>query len=83
MPSRGRKRKTKRRKISLLYKFVECVNCKNKDLEGIRGIVIEETKNTLKILCIDGKIRIIIKNQCWYYVKQRDMIFLIPPARLK
>ncbi len=85
MPSKKRKRRkqAKKRKISLLYKFVECVNCKNRYLEGIRGIVIEETKNTLKILCVDGKVRTIIKNQCWYYVKQDNKLFLVPPSRLR
>lgn len=93
MPSKKRKFRKRRsqeaslifsnRKISLLYRFVECTNCRNKSLEGLKGLVIDETKNTLKILCIDGKIRTVIKNVCWYYVKINNKVYLIPPSRVK
>lgn len=69
-------------KSSILYKFVECVNCKSKDVNGIKGLVIDETKNTVIILTIDGKIKTIIKSICWFYVHVNDKIYLIPGKRI-
>ena len=86
MSGRRRRSKTRRkrkssftipRKINILYKFIECVNCRNKSLEGLKGLVIEVTKNTLKILTIDNKVRTVIKDECWYYVKLGDKVYLV------
>jgi len=70
------------KKVNLLYKFVECCNCKNPSLNGLKGLVIEVTKNTLVILTIDGKIKRVLKSLCWYYVKVGDKIYLVSPRRV-
>ena len=40
---------------------MDILNAKNKDLLGIKGIILDETKNTFKIKKYDNKIKIIQK----------------------
>jgi ribonuclease P protein subunit POP4 len=47
-------------------------NCK--EFVGVSGNVIDETKNTLKLVCADGKVRILPKNVC-------EFVFEIPQGR--
>ena len=41
---------------------MEVINSKNKNLIGIKGVIVDETKNTLKIEQ-DDKIRTLLKDQ--------------------
>ncbi|GEM_PF-927374 len=72
-----RKYRLKSRCIDVLYKIVECVKCRNSTLNGLKGLVIDETKNTIQILTIDGTVKTIIKEECWYYVYDKSRIYLI------
>ncbi len=47
-------------KTNLIGEFVEIIDAKNKTLKGLKGRVIDETKNTIIIEC-DDKIRKILK----------------------
>ncbi len=71
------------KKINILYRFIECCNCKNPSLNGLKGLVIEITKNTIVILTVDGKVRRVLRDVCWYYVKIDDKIYLVNPRRVR
>lgn len=55
-------------KQELIGLEVEVVSATNKDLEGIKGTIVGETKNTL-IIERDKKIKKILKEQCALSVK--------------
>ncbi|OYT25741.1 MAG: ribonuclease P [Thermoprotei archaeon ex4572_64] len=69
--------------IDVLYKIVECVKCRNPTLNGLKGLVVSETKNTIQILTIDGTVKTIIKEECWYYVYDKSRIYLINGTNLR
>ncbi|RLF20761.1 MAG: ribonuclease P protein subunit [Thermoprotei archaeon] len=50
----------------LIGLHAEVVDSKNKYLVGIKGLVIDETKNMLVILDKDGKSKIIPKSVCTF-----------------
>ncbi len=71
------------KKIDVLYRFIECCKCKNPSLNGLKGLVIDVSRNTLTVITVDGKIRTIIKDFCWYYVKIGDEIYLVNPRMIR
>ncbi len=86
MPSKKRRKDSYRipRKVSILYKFIECVNCRNRYCNGIKGLVIEVTKTNIKILTIFGDIVIIPLDECMYYVRISDKReILINPRQIE
>lgn len=66
----------------LIFKMVSTVNCRNESLNGIEGMVIDETRNTLKVLTLTGSVKTIIKEDCWFYVDDGKCTYLIPGYRL-
>lgn len=48
------------------------VKCTNKSCVGLSGIIIDETKNTFKILCRDGSEKILIKENCIFHFTLPD-----------
>jgi len=87
LPSKKHRRSTRSiipRKLNILYKFVECVNCRNKYCNGIKGLVIEVSKTNIKILTIFGDIVIIPLEECMYYVRISDKKeILINPRQIE
>ncbi|WP_069807852.1 ribonuclease P protein subunit [Vulcanisaeta thermophila] len=67
---------------SIIFKVVSTVNCRNRDANGIEGIVIEETRNTIKVLTMTGSVKTIIKEDCWFYVNDGDCTYLVPGHKL-
>lgn len=70
------------RKKQVLFKVISTIDCRNKSLDGIEGIVIEETKKTLKVLTLTGSIKTIIKEDCWFYVNDGPCTYLMPGHKL-
>ncbi|MGC8606668.1 MAG: ribonuclease P protein subunit [Vulcanisaeta sp.] len=66
----------------LLFKFIETVNCRNKSLNGVSGIVIDETAKTIKVLTLTGSIKVIVKEDCWFYVNINNCTYLVNGRRL-
>ena len=66
----------------LLFKFIETINCRNESLNGVSGIVIDETAKTIKVLTLTGSIKVIIKEDCWFYVNINDCTYLINGRKL-
>ncbi|WP_054842667.1 ribonuclease P protein subunit [Vulcanisaeta distributa] len=66
----------------LLFKFVETVNCRNGSLNGISGIVVDETAKTIKVLTPTGSVKTIIKEDCWFYVNINNCTYLINGRKL-
>ncbi|WP_054855921.1 ribonuclease P protein subunit [Vulcanisaeta sp. JCM 16161] len=66
----------------LLFKFIETVNCRNDSLNGISGIVIDETAKTIKVLTLTGSIKVVIKEDCWFYVDINNCTYLVNGRRL-
>ncbi len=66
----------------LLFKFIETVNCRNESLNGVSGVVIDETAKTVRILTMTGSIKTIIKEDCWFYVDVGNCTYLISGRRL-
>jgi len=56
--------------------WVEIVDAKNKDLIGLRGEIIDETKNTFKIKTEKG-IKTVIKEQAVFLFYYRGYVFKI------
>ncbi len=84
MQSRHRKIKKRKilRKIDILYKFVECVACRNKYCNGIKGLVVDKYEDTIEILTIFGDIVKIRVDECWYYVRIKNFEYLINPRQI-
>lgn len=72
----------RRRIKQLLFRVISTVNCKNETLNGIEGIVIDETRNTVKVLTTTGSLKTIIKEDCWFYINDGDCTYLVPGHRL-
>jgi len=81
LPSKRGRRRTKKSRIphrlNILYRFVECVDCRNRYCNGIKGLVIDVTKTNIKILTIFGDIVIIPIDECRYYVRINNREFLV------
>ncbi len=77
-------------KHELIGLICEVIKAKNKDIIGLRGKIIDETKNTLKILC-KNKIKTILKNQITLNIKignktiqiQGEKLLKRPEERIK
>lgn len=69
--------------IEIFGKVVTTTRCRNKYLDGIQGIVIEETTNTIKVLTLTGSIRTIIKEDCWFYIDIGNCTYLINGYKLR
>lgn len=52
----------------LIGKKIKITKSNNKNLEGIQGKVVDETKNTVSIE-IDGKTKKVVKDQCVFDVE--------------
>lgn len=59
--------------IGLLIKVLESTH---KGYTNISGVVIDETMKTLKILCDDGKVRIVPKEVCIFQITLPNGIVL-------
>ncbi len=70
------------RRLNILYRFVECIDCKNSYCNGIKGLVIEVSRTNLKILTIFGNIVIIPLQECRYYVRIGNREVLINPRQI-
>lgn len=51
---------------------VKVIKCTNPDCAGLSGTVIDETRNTFRILCRDGKEKILIKKNCIFHFTLPD-----------
>ncbi len=53
-------------------KFIGCeirvIKSKNKDLEGFKGKIIDETKNTFKIMTYDNQRKTLLKQGCVFLI---------------
>ncbi|KYC44909.1 MAG: Ribonuclease P protein component 1 [Candidatus Methanofastidiosum methylothiophilum] len=56
----------------LLGKNVEVIQCSNRYEVGIKGLVIEDTKNTIKIRTENG-VKVLIKNNIILMVNDRKI----------
>ncbi len=63
-------------KEELIGNQIEVIKSKNKSLEGIKGKIIDETKNTLTIKT-NSKIKKIIKNQTIMKIKIKNKILQV------
>jgi len=65
---------------------IEIASSRNKSLAGLKGIIIDETKNTFKVRCGD-KIKIILKQGCTFKIKNQmiegNKILKRPENRIK
>jgi len=71
----GNQKKKKMKSLEkggLIGLHIEVVNSKNKDNIGIKGKIIDETKNMLIIKTKD-KIKKMIKNQIYFSIKERNV----------
>ena len=66
----------------LLFRFVETVNCRNRSLNGIEGMVIDETAKTIRVLTPSGSVKTIIKEDCWFYVSIGNCTYLVNGRKL-
>jgi ribonuclease P protein subunit POP4 len=62
---------------------ITTTKCRNESLNGIHGIVIEETANTVKVLTLTGSIKTVIKEDCWFYVDIGNCTYLISGRKLR
>ncbi|WP_054853043.1 ribonuclease P protein subunit [Vulcanisaeta distributa] len=67
---------------SLLFRFIETINCRNESLNGISGVVIDETTKTIKVLTLTNSIKVIIKEDCWFYVSIGNCTYLVNGRKL-
>lgn len=71
--------------------FIGCeirvIQSKNKDLENIKGKIIDETKNTFKVLTYDNQKKILLKQGCVFLINNQqingDKIIQKPEERIK
>ncbi len=70
------------RRVNILYKFIECIFCKNRYCNGIKGLVIGTDKDIIEILTIFGDIVKIKKSECWYYVRLGNIEYLLNPRQV-
>ncbi|WP_054857284.1 ribonuclease P protein subunit [Vulcanisaeta sp. JCM 16159] len=66
----------------LLFRFIETINCRNESLNGISGVVIDETTKTIKVLTLTNSIKVIIKEDCWFYVSIGNCTYLVNGRKL-
>ncbi|MCD6502838.1 MAG: ribonuclease P protein subunit [Euryarchaeota archaeon] len=64
-------------KHEIIGKKIEVVDSTCPEYVGIKGIVIYETKNTLKIRCDDGKDRIVPKKVCRFKMWITDDVHVV------
>jgi ribonuclease P protein subunit POP4 len=73
-------------KLQLIGKQTMVIESKNKSLKGIRGKIVDETKNTISIEK-DGKIKKIVKDQCVFDIEGKKIdgkeISKTPEERIK
>ena len=67
----------KLKRLNLLGLRVRVKYSSNLNLEGIEGIVIDETKNMLILKRDDGKVRKIPKNVCVFEIFNRNKRYLV------
>ncbi len=64
------------------YEFIglpcEVADAKNKSLVGIKGIIVDETMNTIVVKGDDGRKRRILKRGTLFRIKFKDKNVLIP-----
>ncbi|HEC96432.1 MAG TPA: ribonuclease P protein subunit [Euryarchaeota archaeon] len=63
-------------KHEIIGKRIEVIDSSCPHYVGIKGIVIDETKNTLKIRCEDGHDRIVPKRSCKFRMWINDEVFV-------
>ncbi len=68
--------------LDVLYKFVECVRCSNQSLNDIKGVVVEERRNAIVILTINGALKTVVKSACWFYVRVGDTVYLVSGTKI-
>ncbi|MEM1550320.1 MAG: ribonuclease P protein subunit [Candidatus Bathyarchaeia archaeon] len=51
---------------------VKIVKCTNPSCIGLSGVIIDETKNTFKILCKDNSEKMLIKENCIFHFTLPD-----------
>ncbi len=56
--------------------LIEIVKSKNPTLIGVKGKIVDETKNTIKIK-ENGKIKTILKNHVTFHIHKNDRIYEI------
>lgn len=63
--------------IDVLGKVVETVKCRSSALEGVRGVVVGDRRNSLEILTEKGARVVVPKEMCWFYVYYDSCIRMI------
>ena len=61
----------------LIGKQIKIVHSNNTSLKDVEGKVVNETQNTLEILCLDGKIRKVFKRSAVFALKHNKKIIII------
>lgn len=62
---------------------VELVDCSNSNMNGLRGLVIDHTGNTIRLLTETGRVLVIPINSCRYYIWLNNCLRLITPRGLR
>ncbi|MGC9135335.1 ribonuclease P protein subunit [Caldivirga sp.] len=62
---------------------VELVDCRNSNMNKLRGLVIGHTEGTISLLTETGGVLTIPVKSCRYYVWLNDCVVLITPRGLK
>ena len=62
---------------------VELVDCRNSNMNGLRGLVIGQTEGTISLLTETGRVLTIPVKSCMYYVWLNNCIILMTPRGLR
>ena len=65
------------KKGELIGKSIEIIDSKNKANIGLKGIIIDETRNTLQIKTKEGKKKMLIKEDITFVMKINNEEFMI------
>ncbi|MGC8597229.1 MAG: ribonuclease P protein subunit [Thermocladium sp.] len=56
--------------------LVETTKCLNPYMNGIRGLIVERRRNSFLVLTQNGAIKVVPRNQCWFYIYRGNCIKL-------
>ncbi|WP_291767467.1 ribonuclease P protein subunit [Caldivirga sp. UBA161] len=62
---------------------IELVDCRNSNMNGLRGLVIGHTEGTIRLLTETGRVLIIPVKSCRYYVWLNNCVMLMTPRGLR
>ncbi len=62
---------------------VELIDCRNSNMNGLRGLVVGRTEGTISLLTETGRMLTIPIKSCRYYVWLNNCIILMTPRGLR